>query len=112
MTRSRLTRRQLLVAAGPAVAAVPLIGLAGASVAQGSDGHDHAHEGTEDGTFGHASMIGDEVPAVGGPDDLNALLYPPPALPHQPGRVRDYEITAFDTDVEIFPGISFPAWTL
>ena len=112
MTRSRLTRRQLLVAAGPAVVAVPLIGLASASAAQGDETHDHgAHEGTEEGGFGHASMVGEEVPAVGGPDDLNALLHPPPPLPHQPGRVRDYEITAFDTDVEIFPGISFPAWT-
>ncbi len=109
MARSRLTRRQLLVAAGPVVAAVPLIGLAGAAAAQGGDELDHT--GHEDGGFGHASMIGAEVPAVGGPDDLNALLYPPPVLPHEPGRVREYEFTAFDTDVEIFPGINFPAWT-
>ena len=31
--------------------------------------------------MGHAAMIGDGAPAVGGPNDLDALLYPPPALP-------------------------------
>ena len=36
-------------------------------------------------------MIGAEVPAVGGPNDLDALLYPPPALPYRPGRVREYD---------------------
>ncbi|MFY9291197.1 MAG: multicopper oxidase domain-containing protein [Methylorubrum rhodinum] len=59
----------------------------------------------------HASMIGDAVQAVGGPKDLDALLYPPRALPGQPGRVREYEVTAFDRDLEVFPGITFAAWT-
>ena len=58
-------------------------------------GHDHgahrstaSHEGTA--AMGHAAMIGDGAPAVGGPNDIDALLYPPPALPHRPGRVREY----------------------
>ena len=38
-----------------------------------------------DGSMGHAAMVGDEAPAVGGPTDLDALLYPPPALPYEPG---------------------------
>ena len=37
------------------------------------------------GTMGHAAMIGEEAPAVGGPNDLDALLYPPRPLPAQPG---------------------------
>ena len=56
-------------------------------------------------------MIGDMAPAVGGPNDLDALLYPPDALPAQPGRLREYELTAFDRDLEIYPGITFAAWT-
>ena len=37
-------------------------------------------------TMGHAAMYGAEVPAVGGPNDLDALLYPPraPAVPAGP----------------------------
>ena len=55
-------------------------------------------------------MIGDEVPAVGGPNDLDALLYPPPALPYQPGRLREYTLTATDVELEVAPGVFFPAW--
>ena len=46
--------------------------------------------------MGHAAMIGEGAPAVGGPHDLDALLYPPPALPPKPGRVREYTLTAID----------------
>jgi FtsP/CotA-like multicopper oxidase with cupredoxin domain len=56
-------------------------------------------------------MIGENVPAVGGPRDLDALLLPPPALPHRPGRVREYELVATDREIEIAPGIFYPAWT-
>ena len=56
-------------------------------------------------------MIGDGAPAVGGPNDLDALLYPPPALPYQPGRVREYTLVAIDREIEIAPGVFFPAWT-
>jgi FtsP/CotA-like multicopper oxidase with cupredoxin domain len=45
------------------------------------------------------------------PNDLDELLYPPPALPHQPGRVRDYEMRATEREIEIAPGVFFPAWT-
>ena len=60
--------------------------------------------------MGHAAMVGDEAPAVGGPTDLDALLYPPPALPYEPGRVREYTLTATDTELEVAPGVFFPAW--
>ena len=56
-------------------------------------------------------MIGEAAPAVGGPSDLDTLLYPPPAEVHQEGRLRRYELVAHDRDVEIAPGITFPAWT-
>jgi manganese oxidase len=106
----RLTRRSLLVGAAPLLAAGPLARLAVAEDAAqerepaSHGGHDHA-------AAGHAAMLGDQAPAVGGPNDLDALLYPPPALPHQPGRVREYTLTASDREIEIAPGVFFPAWT-
>ncbi|MGH3077749.1 MAG: multicopper oxidase domain-containing protein, partial [Gaiellaceae bacterium] len=117
---SRLTRRRLLAAAAP-LAAAPLVGklaLDGSADAAGTGGHDHSsHASTRvptshlAGATGHAAMIGDEAPAVGGPNDLDALLYPPPALPARRGRLRAYTLTAIDTDVEIARGVFFPAWT-
>jgi len=69
-------------------------------------GHVHGHA-----EMGHAAMIGGQAPAVGGPTDLDALLYPPPALPYKPGRVREYSMRALDREVEIAPGVFYPAWT-
>jgi len=67
-----VTRKQLLVAAAPVAAAVPLakLGLVGAATAASPP--DHA--GMDMDPIGHAAMIGDEVPAPGGPNDLTALL--------------------------------------
>ena len=59
----------------------------------------------------HAAMIGAEVPAPGARGDLDALLLPPPAQPHAPGRVREYTLVGVDKDIEIAKGVSFPAWT-
>ncbi len=56
-------------------------------------------------------MIGPEVPAPGRPGELDRLLYPPPALPHSPGRVREYQLVAVDRDIEVAKGVTFPAWT-
>jgi FtsP/CotA-like multicopper oxidase with cupredoxin domain len=70
------------------------------------EGHDHAHA-----ALGHAAMYGEAAPAVGGPHDLDALLYPPEALPHQPGRVREYTLVARDVELEVAPGVFYPAWT-
>ena len=107
MPKSRVTRRTLLAGAAPLVAAGPLAKLAFAEDPQ----HLASHRGREHARAGHAAMIGDQAPAPGGPNDLDALLMPPPALPHQPGRVREYSLRATDRDVEIAPGIFFPAWT-
>jgi manganese oxidase len=118
MAKSRLTRGRMLAATAPIVAA-PLVGklaLEGrADAARG--GHEHPGHGPDRtpanhlrGALGHAAMVGDEAPAVGGPTDLDALLYPPPPLPHGPGRVREYTLTATDTELEVAPGVFFPAW--
>jgi FtsP/CotA-like multicopper oxidase with cupredoxin domain len=109
MPKSRFSRRGLLVGAAPLVAAGPLAKLA---LADGGGAQQLAtHEGHEHAALGHAAMIGEQVPAPGGPNDLDALLTPPPALPHRPGRVREYELRAVDRDVEIAQGVTFPAWT-
>jgi FtsP/CotA-like multicopper oxidase with cupredoxin domain len=94
-----ISRRTLLAAAAPFVAA-PVLG----KVALGGDADPHAHHGP----IGHAAMVGEDVPAVGGPHDLDALLYPPP---RQPGPVHEYRLTAVDRELEIAPGVFFPAWT-
>ena len=72
MPKSRLTRRGLIVGAAPLIAAGPLAKLALDGQAEAADRslqshvHDHA-------AMGHAAMIGDGVPAVGGPHDLDSL---------------------------------------
>ena len=106
MAKSRLTRRRLLAAAAP-LAAAPLVGRFALDEGAGAAGASHAGHAA----LGHAAMIGEAVPAVGGPRDLDALLYPPPALPYEPGRVREYRLVARDVELEIAPGVFFPAWT-
>jgi FtsP/CotA-like multicopper oxidase with cupredoxin domain len=105
VSKSRVTRKQLLAGAAPVVAAVPLARMAAAAEGvERSAAHRHA-------LAGHAAMIGEEAPAPGGPHDLDDLLIPPRALGDDPGRVREYTLTAFDRDVEVAQGITFPAWT-
>jgi FtsP/CotA-like multicopper oxidase with cupredoxin domain len=108
MAKKTLTRSRLLAAAAP-LAAAPILGklwLGGsAQAAEQLPPHDH-HAAS-----GHAAMLGAEVPAVGGPRTLDALTYPPPPFPYEPGTIREYTLTAIDKDVEIAPGVFFPAWT-
>jgi FtsP/CotA-like multicopper oxidase with cupredoxin domain len=105
-----VTRRQLIAGTAPLVAAAPVVAKlawptsAGAERLASHEGHDHPR-------MGHAAMIGADVPAPGGPHDTDLLLYPPAALPHQPGRVREYTLTAVDRDIEVAQGVTFPAWT-
>src|SRR5262245_17517405 len=101
----KITRQGLFVRAAPLVAAAPLAKLAFAERAAGEASTAPA------GHAGHAAMSGAEAPAAGGPNDLDALLHPPEPLPHSPGRVREYTLSAVDLDVEIAPGVFFPAWT-
>jgi manganese oxidase len=104
MPNSRLSRRKLLARAAPLVATPALAKLA-------LDGNAKAAEHTEHIHVGHAAMYGEGTPAVGGPRDLDALLYPAPARAHSPGRVSEHELVAHDHEVEIAPGVFFPAWT-
>jgi hypothetical protein len=105
----KLTRKQVLAGAAPLVAAAPFARLS-------LPGHSHSHpsathEGHNHPTLGHAAMIRDHVPAVGGARDLDALLFPPKALPYKPGRVREYDVVAVDREIEVAPGVFFNAWT-
>jgi hypothetical protein len=102
----KFTRRRLIVGAAPLVAAGPLAKLA---LAEGDDDHLASHEGHEHSALGHAAMIGEQAPAVGGPRDLDGLLYPPLPEAHRPGRVRGYTLSAVDREIEIAPGVFFPA---
>jgi manganese oxidase len=102
------TRRELIAGAAPLLAAGPLAKLA---LAGGGAQHEASHAGPDHARLGHAAMIGDQAPAVGGPRDLDALLYPPPALPVERGRIRRYTLTAIDRQLEVAPGVFFQAWT-
>jgi FtsP/CotA-like multicopper oxidase with cupredoxin domain len=102
----KLSRRSLLCALPPFVAAGPFA-LVGSRAAAAVQQHPH-HERT---AVGHAAMVGMETPAPGGPRDLESLLTPPPALPHAPGRVREYTLTAIARPIEVAQGVFFEAWT-
>src|SRR5262245_52592264 len=106
MANSKVTRRQLLVTAAPVAAAVPLTRLVASAPAAAPLGH--GAMGMDDAS---QAMIGAGVPAPGGPGELDQLLYPPPPLSHQPGRVRDYSVSAYDREIEVAKGVSFTAWT-
>ncbi len=98
----RLSRRSLLCRVAPLAAVGPLATMAARASAGEPDRH-HA--------VGHAAMFGDQAPAPGGPDTLRPLLEPPPALPYEPGRLREYTLTAVDRRIEIAQGVFFDAWT-
>ena len=108
MKNTGLTRRQILMGAAPAVAALPMAGLAVSPSLLGAGPAPPPPAGAHP---GHAAMIGAAVPAVGAEGDLDGLLRPPPALPYAPGRVRRYTLAAVDRDIEVFPGVTFSAWT-
>jgi FtsP/CotA-like multicopper oxidase with cupredoxin domain len=108
---AKFTRRRLLATAAPLAAAPALVKLAGSDAQAAHDHSRHMAHHTGHAGQGHAAMIGPAVPAVGGPNDLDALLYPPQPLPYKRGRVREYELRAHDRELEIAPGVFFPAWT-
>src|SRR5829696_658467 len=111
MPKPRVTRRQLLVTAAPAVAAVPLAKLAFSGTSEAAPTPAHAgHAGMAMDAPGHAAMVGHEAPAPGGPHELDGLLHPPNPLPHKPGRVREYSLTAVDRQIEVAKGVFYSAW--
>jgi manganese oxidase len=108
-----VSRRAFLAGAAP-VALGPLCVFGTTRVlAAGELGTERSasHLGSHPPHAGHAAMVGEDVPAPGAADALDALLYPPPALPHEPGRIREYELTAVDREIEVAQGVFFPAWT-
>jgi FtsP/CotA-like multicopper oxidase with cupredoxin domain len=105
-----VSRKTLLAGAAPLIAAVPAARWVQSSQASSSE-HLATHLGSDRPHLGHAAMIGATVPAPGGPNATDAVLYPPNALPHQPGRVRHYALTAVDRDLEVAQGVTFSAWT-
>ena len=108
--RSGLTRRQMIMGAAPVIAAIPMAGLAAAPALSGVErGKGLAPD--DHSALGHAAMIGDQVPAPGARASSTPLLYPPPALPHSPGRVRRYSLVAQDREIEVAKGVFYPAWT-
>jgi manganese oxidase len=116
MPKASLTRRKLLAVATP-LAAAPFVGKLVLEAQANTGGHGHSiHEHVRTpasqihGAVGHAAMVGEEVPAVGGPNDLDELLYPRAALPYEPGRVRSFMLTATDVDLEVAPGVFFAGW--
>ena len=104
------TRKQMLAGSLPFVAAAPLAKLAWPSTARGGE-PSAMHMGHEHPELGHAAMIGAEVPAPGGPHAQDAALFPPKPLPHQPGRIREYDLTALDHSIEVAQGVHFDAWS-
>jgi FtsP/CotA-like multicopper oxidase with cupredoxin domain len=100
---SPVTRRQLILGAAPAAASVPLLKLALSGEAQA------AEQPQMWCAAGHEAMIGAAVPAPGGPNDLDSLLYPPPA--GRAGEAREYEVVAADKEIEVLEGVTFAAWT-
>src|SRR4029077_13095794 len=121
MSKRPLSRRRLLATAAP-FAAAPLVAKLALEGTPGASAASHAGmdmPGMEMGgmdmnsapMIGHAAMIGDHALAAVGANDLDALLYPPTALPYEPGRVREYTLTALDREIEVAPGVFFPAWT-
>ena len=69
------------------------------------------HTGHEGGLT-HAAMIGDAAPAVGRAraTSMHSSTRRRP-WPTSPGGCAEYELVAADKDVEIAPGVHFPAWT-
>jgi manganese oxidase len=109
VSNSKLTRRRLLAGAAPIVTVGPLCSLASSPLL--ASNREATHLGHEHAVSGHAAMIGGVVPAPGGPHDLDELLFPAQALPHEPGRVREYTLVATDRQIEVAKGVTFNAWT-
>jgi Mn-dependent DtxR family transcriptional regulator/FtsP/CotA-like multicopper oxidase with cupredoxin domain len=109
-----------MVAVGAATIALLVAALAAVLFVQGAPGAERrvlaadvhaAMHGTGTAEDARDAMIGDKVPAPGGPHDTDDILYPPPARPYQPNRLREFTLDIEETMLEIAPGLEFPAWT-
>lgn len=107
--KSMLSRRKFLAGALPVVAGLPFVkdALARADAVGTQAGA--AHSGGHAGAMERAAAPEGAYPA--GSTATSELLYPPNALPARSGRVREFELVAENREVEIAPGVRFPAWT-
>jgi len=121
-------RRFLAGGAGVAAGAGLLLTRAGDASAQGTDGHGTGAHGTgahgtgAHGGGGHGGGINGATFRAGQVVDHTANGFHPTQLlrSFDTGRVsalpdgrtlREWEVVAVDKDVEVAPGVSFPAWT-
>jgi FtsP/CotA-like multicopper oxidase with cupredoxin domain len=99
--RGKLSRKRFLAGAVPAVASVPLAqqmlgGHAGAMEREAPAGSPHAHGATG---------------AIAATEEELHLLVPPRPAGHEPGRVREVELTALERTVRLLDDVTFDAWT-
>ena len=109
MTKHHLTRRKLLAAAAP-LAAAPIVARYALDGPQAEAATGHGNHGRH-AAMGHAAMIGPGHPPSEGRTTSMRCSTRQPALPYSPGRVREYTLTATDREIEVAPGVFFPAWT-
>ncbi len=112
----RLSRRDLLRAGGLGAAS---LAIGGKVLAQG-DGGEHGSHGRAGGAGGHAANAHGGNAVVGTVDHSRNGFDPSDVLyDYDYGEVskrgaqtvRDYEVFAQDKEIEIAPGLFFPAWT-
>jgi FtsP/CotA-like multicopper oxidase with cupredoxin domain len=101
----RFTRRRFLTGAAP-LAALPFGVCLVGSNRETDAAAEPSHAPEPDAGRGH----GVGLEPVGEANDLDRLLYPPPRAPDD-GAVRELELVAAETEIEIARGVSFAAWT-
>ncbi|MGH2760372.1 MAG: multicopper oxidase domain-containing protein [Actinomycetota bacterium] len=108
-----VSRRQLLRAGGAGAAAVVSGGLLGRAVRAEDQVAAQAPPGHRSGGHGDMGTVGVVDHAKNG-FDPSKILYDfdlGEVSTHRGRRVREYTVVAIDKEVEIAPGLFFPAWT-
>jgi FtsP/CotA-like multicopper oxidase with cupredoxin domain len=110
MALAALTRRRLLAAVGSGVAA-HVVGLSRRAEASDHVGHDPLADGSAHAGFATGRESVD--PHVNGFDPTAILRDFDWGTTRRVGggRVREWELTAYDKEIEVVPGVKFPAWT-
>jgi len=111
---SGLSRRDFLRGAGTLRISGGLLG-AYASRARGHDGEDHGHKevapaATEHGSHGRNSTVGNVDTSRFDPDEFLRDFYWGEERREGGGVVREYELVAEDVEIEVAPGVVYPAW--
>ena len=113
MEKPGLSRRDFLRAAGTLGISGGLLG-AYAGRARGHDGGDHGPEvalpATEHGSHGGNSTVGDVDTTRFDPSAFLRDFYWGEERREGGGVVREYELVAEDVEIEVAPGVVYPAW--